>query len=120
MMPNQFSANLLMNPATIDSKLTYQQCLDHFTQYLQQYPCFSPSDLMNLNRYWDYSITRKNKKMMASKQVCYEMKFICSGHAKYYTEDENGKYLLAFLSGFSFCAHIESFYYQTESSNAAI
>jgi hypothetical protein len=119
MIPNTLTASSpIFNPPS--QPLSYQECLTFFQQYLQSFPCFTPADLINLQRYWEYSTIRKNKKIINSKQVCQEMKFICTGKAKYYTEDLNKKYLLAFLPGCNFCTHMESFYYQTVTENAAV
>jgi CRP-like cAMP-binding protein len=103
-----------------NTKLSYYECLEYFVAHLQGYGCFASTDLLTLERYFDYYSVKKNKKLITAGQVCQELKFICSGNAKYYTEDENGKYILSFFTGSNFCANVESFYYQAESNNSAI
>jgi CRP-like cAMP-binding protein len=48
------------------------------------------------------------------------MKFICRGAAKYYMEDENGKYIISFLTEANHCAPIKSFYYHTKSDVGSV
>ncbi|MDB5226528.1 MAG: putative transcriptional regulator, Crp/Fnr family [Bacteroidota bacterium] len=103
----------------IDEKPSAKECIQYFTLFLSNFTFLKKTDIHEITTCWEFFSAKKNDTLLTSNRACDTIYFICKGAVKYYIEDEDGKYITAFLTEANFCAPVADFYSQFVSPNGA-
>src|SRR4051812_40598580 len=104
----------------ISDKPTPQECFQYFTLFLSNFNFLKKNELPSITSHWEFFSAKKGETLIVSNRVCDTIYFICQGAVKYYIEDDDGKYITAFLTEANFCAPVADFYSQLVSANGAL
>lgn len=90
-------------------KPTSVECYDYFKKYLIGFPYIKPEDLVQLDKYWDFVILKKDESIVLPGEVCQHIVFVNKGYVKHFTDDHSGRHVINFYTQGDFCAAIPSF-----------
>lgn len=104
----------------LPNKPNYKECINYFKIYLSHFNTFTDKELANISNYWEFFFQRKGEAITEPGTISKYLKFIVVGTVKYYSENNNGKHIIGFLTETNFCTPIKGFIHQLPSADGAI
>jgi CRP-like cAMP-binding protein len=119
-MPNLMFRNKPKTTFPDIRKITKEQAISYLVEYLEQYNCFVPKDLENLDKYFDLRTIRKNEYFFKEHDVVEEIGFIVHGAIKQYKMHDHHYHVVYLLTEAHMSSSNTSWFYRKQSEQNAV